>query len=115
MKSQSILRSVALFAALALAIPCIRKPVTKTITIANPAKVGKYDLKAGEYRLMIDGNKATIQQGKRMVAETEGRWEDRDTKAYCGLHRDQRRRTSARSALLRAEASLRHQRVITRT
>jgi hypothetical protein len=81
MKSQSILRSVALLALLALAIPSFGKPVAKTITIFNPAKVGKYDLKAGEYRLMIDGNKATIQQGKRMVAETEGRWEDRDSKA----------------------------------
>jgi hypothetical protein len=82
MKSQSILPTAALLAALALAIPAFAKPVNKTITITNPAKVGKYDLKAGEYRLLIDGNKATIQQGKRLVAETAGRWEERDAKAY---------------------------------
>jgi hypothetical protein len=82
MKSQSILPTAALLAALALAIPTLAKPVSKTITISNPTKIGKYDLKAGEYRLLIDGNKASIQQGKRMVAETEGRWEERDSKAF---------------------------------
>ncbi len=39
------------------------------------------DLKAGEYRLQIDGNKATVQKGKLVVAESEGRWEDRSSKS----------------------------------
>jgi hypothetical protein len=81
MKSPSILRSVALLAVLALAVSTFAKPVSKTITISNPAKVGKYDLKAGEYRLLIDGNKATIQKGKEVVAESEGRWEEKESKA----------------------------------
>lgn len=81
MKLNSILRSVALAAALASTVPLLAKPITKTININQSAKIGRADLKAGEYRLMIDGNKATVQRGKEIMAEVEGRWEDRSTKA----------------------------------
>jgi hypothetical protein len=81
MKSNSFLRSVALLALTALAVPVFAKPVSKTINITQSAKVGKADLQAGEYRLLIDGNKATVQKGKSVVAESEGRWEDRETKS----------------------------------
>jgi hypothetical protein len=81
MKSNSFLRSVALLAVTALAVPVFAKPVNKTINITQAAKVGKADLLAGEYRLLIDGNKATVQKGKSVVAESEGRWEDRETKS----------------------------------
>jgi hypothetical protein len=81
MKSHSFLRSAALLAVVALAVPVFAKPVSKTINIPQAAKVGKADLKAGEYRLLIDGNKATVEKGKQVVAESEGRWEDRDAKA----------------------------------
>jgi hypothetical protein len=74
-------RSLVLLAAVALAVPAFAKPTTTNITIAQNAKFGKADVKAGEYKLMIDGNKATVQKGKSVVAESEGRWEDRDTKA----------------------------------
>jgi hypothetical protein len=81
MKFHSILRSVAFAAALASTVPLLAKPVTKTINIAQSAKIGKADLQAGEYRLMIDGNKATVQKGHQTIAESEGRWEDRSTKS----------------------------------
>ncbi len=81
MKSNSFVRSMALLAAVALAIPALAKPFTKTINISQTAKVGKSELKAGEYRLEIEGNKATVQKGKQVVAESEGRWEDRSTKS----------------------------------
>jgi hypothetical protein len=81
MKSNSFLRSVALLAVTALAVPVFAKPVSKTINITQNAKFGKADLQAGEYRLLIDGNKATVEKGKSVVAESEGRWEDRDTKS----------------------------------
>jgi hypothetical protein len=80
MKTNTLFRSVALLAAVALAVPVFAKPLTKTINIGQAAKVGKADLQAGEYRLLIDGNKVTVQKGKQMVAESEGRWEDRQTK-----------------------------------
>ncbi len=81
MKSNSFVRSMALLAAIALAVPVFAKPFAKTINIAQAAKLGKSELKAGEYRLEIEGNKATVQKGKQVVAESEGRWEDRSTKS----------------------------------
>src|SRR3981189_1138973 len=81
MKSNSFLRSVALLAVTALGVPVFAKPVSKTINITQSAKVGRADLQAGEYRLLIDGTKATVQKGRSVVAESEGRWEDRDTKS----------------------------------
>ena len=81
MKSNWFFRNVALLAVIALAVPLFAKPVSKTINITQAAKVGRVDLQAGEYRLLIDGTKATVQKGKAVVAESEGRWEDRDTKS----------------------------------
>ena len=81
MKFNTILRSLALAAALASTVPLLAKPFSKTINIAQSAKIGKADLRAGEYRLSIDGNKATVQKGRQTIAESEGRWEDRSTKS----------------------------------
>jgi hypothetical protein len=81
MRSNSLLRSLALLAVIGLAVPAFAKPLIKTINIPQAAKVGKADLRAGEYRFVIDGNKASVQRGKEVVAESEGRWEDRDSKS----------------------------------
>jgi hypothetical protein len=81
MKTNSFFRSIALLAAIALAIPAFAKPFSKTINIAQAAKLGRSELKAGEYRLQIEGTRATVQRGKEVVAESEGRWEDRSTKS----------------------------------
>lgn len=81
MKTNSFVRSMALLAAIAVAVPTFAKPFSKTINISQTAKVGKSELKAGEYRLAIEGNKATVQKGKEVVAESEGRWEDRSAKS----------------------------------
>jgi hypothetical protein len=81
MKRNAFSYTAALLAALTLAIPTLAKPLTKTINISQSAKVGKATLEAGEYRLVIDGNKATVQKGKQTIAESEGRWETRDAKS----------------------------------
>jgi hypothetical protein len=81
MKTNSFFRCIALLAALALTVPAFAKPFTKNINVTQNARVGKSELKAGEYRLEIEGNKATVQKGKQVVAESEGRWEDRSTKS----------------------------------
>ena len=81
MKSSSFLRITALLSVVALAVPVFAKPLSKTINFSQSAKLGKADLQAGEYRLLIDGNKATVQKGKDVVAETEGRWEQRQVKS----------------------------------
>jgi hypothetical protein len=81
MNRNSLVRRFALLAAFAMAVPLFAKPFTKTINLAQNAKVGKATLKSGEYRLQIDGTKATLQKGKDVVAESEGRWEDRSNKS----------------------------------
>jgi hypothetical protein len=81
MKAKLFLRSIALLAAIALTVPAFAKPFAKTINVSQNAKLGKSELKAGEYRLEIEGNKATVQKGKQVVAESEGRWEDRSAKS----------------------------------
>jgi hypothetical protein len=81
MKTNSFFRSLALLAAITVAVPVFAKPINKTINIAQAARVGSADLQAGEYRLLIDGNKVTVQKGKQIVAESEGRWEDRQSKS----------------------------------
>ncbi len=81
MKREKFLRSAALLAAITLAVPAFAKPISKTIQIAQNAKFGKVELKAGEYRLLVDGNKVTVQRGKDTLAEMECRWEERATKS----------------------------------
>jgi hypothetical protein len=86
MKTNSFVRTIALLAAVALAIPAFAKPFSRTISVSQTTKLGKSELKAGEYRLEIEGSKATVQKGKQVVAESEGRWEDRSAKsAYDSL------------------------------
>ena len=81
MRNRSFFRCVALLAAIALAVPVFAKPFSKNINLAQTAKLGKAELQAGEYRLLIDGNKATVEKGGKVVAESEGRWEDRSAKS----------------------------------
>ena len=81
MKTNSLLRSIVLLAAMAVAMPAFAKPFAKTISLTQTAKLGKAQLQAGEYRLEIEGNKATVQKGRQVVAESEGRWEDRSAKS----------------------------------
>jgi len=81
MKSNALVRTAALLAALCLSVPVFAKPFVKTISITQTAKLGQATLQAGEYRLSIDGNKVTVQHGKDQVAQSEGRWEDRDKKS----------------------------------
>jgi hypothetical protein len=81
MASKSFIRSVVLLAAVAISVPAFAKPMVKNIPLNHSVQVGKTDVKAGEYRFLIDGNHLTIQNGKKVVAEAEGRWEDRDKKS----------------------------------
>ena len=78
---KSLVRFINLLAVVALAVPAVAKPVSKHINISTPAKLGSTQLSAGDYHLLIDGTKVTVQRGSKVVAETEGRWEERSEKA----------------------------------
>lgn len=74
-------------AALALALPMMAKPANDakpkntTLTIDSPVKFGDTMVKAGTYKLVIDNDKATIENGKTVIASVPGHWEDRNKKA----------------------------------
>jgi hypothetical protein len=89
MKSNSLVRTLAFVAMLAISAPLFAKPVTKTLPISRAVKVGKIDVKAGDYRATIDDNHLTLLNGKKVVAESAGRWEARDIKSpYTGIVAD---------------------------
>jgi hypothetical protein len=80
MRSFSLFRNSILLAALAIAIPVLAKPMAKTLPIAHEVHFGQVDVKSGEYRVTIDDNHLTLTKGKNVIAESAGRWEERDTK-----------------------------------
>jgi|SRR6516165_7625211 photosystem II stability/assembly factor-like uncharacterized protein len=81
MKSKSLLANLVLCGALAIAVPAFAKPVSTTLPVTHTVKVGQTEIKAGDYRFLIDGNHLTILNGRKQVAEADGRWEDRESKA----------------------------------
>jgi len=81
MRMKSVIRSIAVLAVVALAVPAMAKPISKSINLGQPAKIGSTQLTVGDYRLLIDGNKVTVQRGKQVVAQAEGRWDQRSEKA----------------------------------
>ena len=81
MRIKSLVGFIALLTVVALAIPAVAKPISKNINIAESAKLGTTELSAGEYRLLIDGTKLTVQRNSKVVASAEGRWEERGEKA----------------------------------
>ena len=81
MKNQTLFANLVLAGALAVAVPAFAKPMSTNVPITHNVKVGQNEVKAGDYRFLIDGNHLTIFSGKKVVAEAEGRWEDREAKA----------------------------------
>jgi hypothetical protein len=80
MESKSLIRSMVLLAAVAISVPAFAKPMAKNLPLNHSVTVGKSEVKAGEYRFVIDDNHLTIMNGKKVVAESNGRWEERDKK-----------------------------------
>ena len=88
---KTALRLVLALAAVALALPMMAKSPkpakddakakSTTLNIYQPVKFGGTMLKAGSYKLVIDNDKATIEDGKKTVASSSGHWEDRKAKA----------------------------------
>ncbi len=81
MRVKTWIRFVALLAVVALALPALAKPISKSVNITQPAKLGSTQLTAGEYRLLIDGDKVTVQRDRKVIAQVTGHWEQRETKS----------------------------------
>ncbi len=81
MQSKSWVRSLVLLAAAAIAVPAFAKPMSKSLPLNHAVHVGKYDVKAGDYSVLIDGNHLTMKKNNKVVAEADGHWEDRNAKS----------------------------------
>jgi hypothetical protein len=81
MQSKSWARNLVLLAAVAITVPAFAKPVSKSLPINHSVHVGKYDVKAGDYNVLIDGNHLTMKKNNKVVAEADGRWEERNVKS----------------------------------
>ncbi len=81
MRIRSVVPLVAMLAVVTFTVPALTKPVSKNINISQPATLGGSQLSAGEYHLLIDGTKVTVEKAGKIVAEVTGRWEERDTKS----------------------------------
>lgn len=82
MRITSVLRNLGLAAVLVSAtVPAFAKPVTSSLAISRSAHIGQAQLKSGDYKVKIDGNHLTLMSLNKVVAEADGRWEDRDAKA----------------------------------
>ncbi|MBI3404229.1 MAG: hypothetical protein HY046_02085 [Acidobacteria bacterium] len=57
------------------------KPVSKNINLTEAAKIGHSQVDAGDYILLIEGNKVTVKKYGKIVAETTGQWEERAEKS----------------------------------
>jgi hypothetical protein len=68
MKSNTLVRNLVLAAALACTTTVFAKPVSKSLPITHTVKVGKVDVKAGDYQAMIDDNHLTLLNGKKVIA-----------------------------------------------
>jgi len=80
MCNNSIVRTLILASALAISVPTFAKPMVKDLPITHTIHVGQTSVESGDYRILIDGKHLTIQKGKKVVAQAEGRWEERDSK-----------------------------------
>jgi hypothetical protein len=80
MQSKSLLRFVAVLALVAIASPVFAAPVIRVITVGSPAKFGKAEIEAGRYRLVVDGDKAKLMDGNKLVGEMQAKWEKRAVK-----------------------------------
>jgi hypothetical protein len=75
------------FATLALAAASAAEKYT--ITLFSPSIIGGQELKAGEYRLVVDNNKLSIKDGKRLIeadvkVESEAKKFDSTAVRYVG-------------------------------
>lgn len=76
-------------AAIALTLPMMAKAdkaseakaKNTTLTIDAPVQFGSTMVNAGTYKLVIDNQKATIQNGNKVIASVAGHWEERKQKA----------------------------------
>ena len=80
MQINRFLPGLALLATMGMVVPTFAagENVNKSITVADTVTVNGTQLKPGDYRVKVDGDKVTIEQHNKVVATAEGKWEPRN-------------------------------------
>jgi polyhydroxyalkanoate synthesis regulator phasin len=88
--SKVALRIGLALAAAALVLPMMAKSAkpstdakakSTTLNIYQAVKFGDTMVKPGSYKLVIENGKATVEDGKKVIATANGKWEERNQKA----------------------------------
>jgi hypothetical protein len=69
MATRVVSRGLILAAALAISITAWAAPARKTVHIQHRLQVGDTTLAPGDYTIVVDGNEATFNQGRKVVAK----------------------------------------------
>ena len=81
MANRVVSRGLILLAALAVSFPAWASPAKKTIRIQHPLQVGDTSLAPGDYTVVVDGNEATFNQGRKVVAKVSCAMKESGTKS----------------------------------
>src|SRR6266853_2916148 len=69
MTNRVVSRGLILLAVLAVSISAWAATAKKTIRIQHPLQVGDTSLAPGDYTVVVEGNEATFNQGRKVVAK----------------------------------------------
>jgi hypothetical protein len=81
MVTRVVSRGLILVAALAISFPAWAAPARKTVHIQHRLQVGDTTLAPGDYTVVVDGNEATFNQGKKVVAKVSCAVKESGTKS----------------------------------
>jgi hypothetical protein len=81
MTNRVLSRGFILLAALALSFSAWAAPAKKTIHILHTLHVGDTTLAPGDYSIVVDGNEATFNQGRKVVAKVSCAMKESGTKS----------------------------------
>ena|ERR1700704_5776067 len=81
MTNRVLSRGLILVAALAYSFTAWAAPAKKTIHILHPLHVGDTTLAPGDYSIVVDGNEATFNQGRKVVAKVSCAMKESGTKS----------------------------------
>ena|SRR5579862_4144532 len=77
---KSFISTLALLAVTAMAMPAISAPISKTVTFAEQVTINGTQVMPGDYKVVVDGNKVTVEKRHNVIVQTDARVEQRNEK-----------------------------------
>jgi len=77
---RNVVVTIALLAALALAMPVLARPTRTNLTLTDACQLAGTKLVPGEYVMLVDGNTVTVLHNNKVVVKATGEWKKADRK-----------------------------------